>query len=72
MVRGLGTLKTDRATIGGFEVMRGLRMGQAGPFALESAIAGEARLVERAFGLEPCALTVAVALSQDRLVNEIS
>ena len=49
--------------------MRALRKGQARHFALEGGIVGEARLVERAFGLGPCALTVAVALLQDRLDN---
>ena len=32
-------------------------------------IVGEARIVERAFALGPCALTEAVALLQDRLAN---
>ena len=68
-VRGFKTLKTACATIKGFEVMRALRKGRAGPSALEGGIAGEAKLVERAFGLGPCALTVAVALLQDRLAN---
>ena len=68
-VRGFKTLKTAYATIKGFEVMRALRKGQAGPFALEGGIVGEAKLVERGFGLGPCALTVAVALLQDRLAN---
>ena len=68
-VRGFKTLKTAYATIKGFEVMRALRKGQARHFALEGGIVGEAKLVERAFGLEPCALTVAVTLLQDRLDN---
>ena len=66
-VRGFETLKTAGATIKGFGVMRALRKGQAGPFALEGGIVGEAKLVERAFGLGPCALTV--ALLHDRLAN---
>ena len=49
-VRGFKTLKTAYATIKGFEVMRALRKGQAGLFALHDGIIGEARLVERAFG----------------------
>ena len=49
--------------------MRALRKGQVGPFVLEGGIVGEARLVERAFGSGPCALTGAVALLQDRLAN---
>ena len=50
-VRGFKTLKTAYATIKGFEVMRALRKGQAGAFALEGGILGEAKLVERAFGV---------------------
>ena len=68
-VRGFKTLKTAYATIKGFEVMRALRKGQAGAFALEGVIVGEARLVERAFGLGPCALSVAVTLLQNHLAN---
>ena len=67
--RGFKTLKTACATIKGFAVMRAVRKGQAGAFVLEGGIVGEARLVERAFGLGPCALTVVVALLQDRPVN---
>ena len=68
-VRGFKTLKTAYATIKGFEVMRALRKGQARFFNLEGGIVGEARIVERAFGLGPCALTEAMALLQDRLVS---
>ena len=68
-VRGFKTLKTACATIKGFEVMRALRKGQAGIFALQDGIVGEARIVERAFGLGPCALTEVMALLQDRLTN---
>ena len=67
-VRGFKTLKTAYATIKGFEVMRALRKGQAGIFALQDGIVGEAR-VERAFGLGPCALTEVMALLQNRLAN---
>ena len=49
--------------------MRALRKGQAGMFALQGGIVGEARIVERAFGLGPCALTEAMALLQDRLAS---
>ena len=56
-VRGFKTLKTAYATIKGFEVMRALRKGQARAFALQGGIIGEARIVERAFGVGPCALT---------------
>ena len=58
-VRGFKTLKTAYATIKGFEVMRALRKGQARAFALQGGIIGEARIVERAFGVGPCALTEA-------------
>ena len=68
-VRGFKMLKTACATIEGFEVMRTLRKVQAAPLALEGGILREPKLVERAFGLGPCALTVAVALLQDRLAN---
>ena len=68
-VRGFKTLKTAYATNKGFEVMRALRKGQAGMFVLQGGVVGEARIVERAFGLGPCALTEAMALLQDRLAN---
>ena len=68
-VRGCKTVKTAYATIKGFEVMRALRKGRAGIFALQDRIVGEARSVERAFGLGPCALTEVMALLQDRLTN---
>lgn len=61
-VRGFKSLKTAHATIKGFEVMRALRKGQAAIFNLTSDIRGEARIVERAFGIGPCALSEAVAL----------
>ncbi len=59
-VRGLKTLKTAYATIEGFEVMRASRKGQAAASNLTRDMCGEARLVERAFGLGPCALAEAV------------
>ena len=54
--------------------MRALRKGQARAFALQGGIIGEARrgearIVERAFGVGPCALTEAMALLQDHLAN---
>ena len=63
------TLKAAYATIKGFEVMRALRKGQAGIFALQGGVVGEVRIVERAFDLGPCALTEAMALLRDRLAN---
>ena len=59
-VRGFKTLKTAYATIKGFEVMRALRKGQASAFNITNDIGGEARIVERAFGLGPSALAEAV------------
>ena len=53
----------------GLRVMRALRKGQAGMLTRQSGIVGEARIVERAFGLGPCALVGAMALLQDRLTN---
>ena len=68
-VRGFKTLKTAYAKIRGFEVMRALRKDQTGIFNFQGGIVSEARIVERAFGLGPCALTEAVALLQDCLAN---
>ncbi len=59
-VRGFKTLKTAYATIKGFEVMRALRKGQASAFNITNDIGGEARIVERAFGLGASALAEAV------------
>ena len=68
-VRGFKTLKTAYATIKGFEVVRALRKGQARVFTLQDGIVGEARVVERAFGIGPIVLTEAMALLQDRQVG---
>jgi IS6 family transposase len=66
-VRGFKTLKTAYATIAGFEVMRALRKGQAAIFNITRDIRGEARIVERAFGIGPSALAEAVASIGDML-----
>jgi transposase, IS6 family len=66
-VRGFKTLKTAYATIKGFEVMRALRKGQAAIFNLTRDICGEARIIERAFGIGDSVLTEAVALIAGRL-----
>ena len=66
-VRGFKTLKTAYATIKGFEVMRALRKGQASAFNITRAIRGEARIVERAFGLGASALAEAVQYVRERL-----
>jgi hypothetical protein len=68
--RPFAPLKTAYATIKGFEVMRALRKGQASVFNLTRDIRGEARLVERAFGLGACALTEAVQFVRERLQPE--
>ena len=49
--------------------MRALRKGQARAFSLQGGIIGEARILERAFGVGPCALTEAITLLQDHLAN---
>src|SRR3546814_14895251 len=53
---------TAVATIKGFEVMRALRKGQARPWCLQPGIRGEVRLVARAFGNGPSALTEAMGM----------
>ena len=57
------------ATIKGFEVMRALRKGQARMFAIQGGVVGEVRIVERAFGIGPCALTEAMTLLQNHLTR---
>ena len=59
----------QRLTINGFEVMRALRKSQARIFAIQGGILGEARIVERAFGVGPCVLTEAMTLLHDRLAS---
>jgi transposase, IS6 family len=61
-VRGFKSLPTAYATIKGFELMRALRKGQARPWCIQPGIRGEVRLIERAFGIGPSALTEAVEL----------
>ena len=46
-----------------------LRKGEAEMFALQGGVVGEARIVERAFGVGPCALAEAMEWLQDRLAN---
>lgn len=66
-VRGFKTMKSAYATIKGFEVMRALRKGQASTFNFTGDPVGEARMIERAFGLGPCVLTDALAILEQRL-----
>jgi hypothetical protein len=60
-------MKTAYATIKGFEVMRALRKGQAAIFNLTRDVKGEARIVERAFGIGTSMLAEAVALIEEQL-----
>jgi hypothetical protein len=69
-VRRFKTLKTAYATIKGFEVMRALRKGQAAAFNLTRDICGEARLIERAFGLGASALAEAVQMVSTQLERQ--
>ena len=57
-------------TIMGFEVMRALRKGQAAIFNLTQDIRGEARIVERAFGLGASMLAEAVAVIGEQLESK--
>jgi hypothetical protein len=66
-VRGFKTLKTAYATIAGFEVMRALRKGQAAIFNFTQDIRGEARIVERAFGIGSGVLAEAIAVIGEQL-----
>ena len=68
-VRGFKTMKTAYATIKGFEPMRALRKGQAAAFAIQDDIVGEVRIVERAFGIGPCALAEAMTFLQHHLAS---
>ena len=68
-VRGFKTMKTAYATIKGFEVMRALRKGQARAFNVQGGIKGEVRMIERAFGLGPCALTEAYTVLENALAK---
>ena len=65
-VRGFKTLKTAYTTIKGFEGMRALRKGQASAFNITNDIRGEARIVERAFGLGVSALAEVVQLVREQ------
>ena len=71
-VRGFKTLKTAYATIMGSEVMRALRKSQAAIFNLTQDIRGEARIVERAFGIGAGALAEAVAVIGETLELQLA
>ena len=70
-MRGFKTLKTTYATIKGFEVMRALRKGQAAAtFNLTRDMRGEARIIERAFGIGPCILAETMQFVTERMKLE--
>jgi hypothetical protein len=69
-VRGFKTMKTAYATIKGFEVMRALCKGQASAFNITRDIRGEARIVERAFGLGASVLAEAAQFIREQLELE--
>ncbi len=60
---------TDYATITGFGVMRALREVQTKAFGIQTGILGEARVLGRAFGIDPSALTEATPLLQDHMAT---
>jgi IS6 family transposase len=62
---GFKSMKTAYATIKGFEVMCALKKGQGRTHQFQDGVAGEVRLIERAFGLGSDALTEAIARLQD-------
>ncbi|TQV83318.1 IS6 family transposase [Denitrobaculum tricleocarpae] len=66
-MRCFKTLKSAYATIKGFEVMRALRKGQAGILNFSNDVLGEACIVERAFGVGPCASAEAVTILKNHL-----
>src|SRR3546814_861353 len=68
-VRGFKSMPTAYATIKGFEVMRALRKGQAQAWCLQPGIMGEVRLVERAFGIGPSALTETMIMLNKHFAN---
>ncbi|OSZ43191.1 IS6 family transposase [Alcaligenes faecalis] len=56
------TLNTDKAPSYGAAITELKRKGQARPWCLQPGIRGEVRLVERAFGIGPSALTEAMGM----------
>jgi len=59
-------MKTAYAAIKGFEVMRALRKGQTAIFNLTGDVRGEARIVERAFGIGTSMLAETIALIEEQ------
>ena len=66
-VYGFETMKTVHATIKGSEIMRTSRKGQANHFNLSNDILGEARIVERAFGVGTGAIAEVVSVLGKRV-----
>ncbi len=64
---GFKSMKTAYATIKVFEAMRALRKKQAKAFQLQPGTRGEARLVERAFGIGPEMLSELMSLHSAEL-----
>lgn len=60
-------MKSSYSTIKRFEVMRALSKGQTGIFNFSNYVLGEARIVERAFGLGQCALAEAMSMLENHL-----
>ncbi len=64
---GFKSLKMAYATIKGFEVTRALKKKQARAYQIQPSIAGEVRLIERAFGIGPSVITEAVEFYREDL-----
>ena len=62
-------MKTAYATIKGFEVMRALKKGQGRCFNFQGGIKGEVRMIERAFGLGPCAMSEVMVIVKEELAK---
>ena len=65
-----GKLKQLIRPVRGFEVMRALRKGQASAFNITRDIRGEARIVERAFGLGASVLAETVQFLGEQIELE--
>ena len=49
---GFKSMKTAKATLEGFEIMRALKKGQAKSFQTQAGLGGEIKLIERCFNLD--------------------
>ena len=59
----------ELAMVGLDDIVEVLHLPVARVFALQDGIVGEARIVERAFGVGPCALSEAIVWLQDHLAS---